>query len=89
MYLITVYPVHHKFGEQCLRISLFDARQPQRLIDRGIGFPVAGYSRGLRAVMHLAGVLQPAPADMFDEATVYLFWRAAPLTPVQNEFCSH
>ena len=89
MYLITVHPVHHKFGEQCLRISLFDPCQPQRLIDRGIGFPVARYSRGLRAVMHLAGVLQPAPANMFDEATVHLFWRAAPLTPVQNEFRSH
>ena len=70
-------------------ISLFDPRQSQRLIDRGIGFPVARYSRGLRAVMHLAGVLQPAPANMFDEATVNFFWRAAPLTPVQNEFCSH
>ena len=25
MYLITVHPVHHKFGEQGLRIGLFDA----------------------------------------------------------------
>ena len=39
--------------------------------------------------MHLAGVLQPAPAHMFDEATVHLFRRAAPLAPVEDEFSSH
>ena len=72
-----------------MRIGLFDARQPQGLIHRGIGFPVARNARGLGAVMHLAGVLQPAPAYMLDEATVHLFWRAAPLTPVQNEFSPH
>ena len=39
--------------------------------------------------MHLAGVLQPAPAHMFDEATVHLFRRATPLAPVEDEFSSH
>ena len=72
-----------------MRISLFDARQPQRLIDRGIGFPVARYPRGLRAVMYLAGVLQPAPPHMLDEATIDLSWWSASLAPVQNEFRSH
>ena len=89
MHLITVHPVHHKFREQSLRIGRFDARQPQGLIHRGIGFPVARNARGLGAVMHLAGVLEPAPAHMLDEATVHLFWRAAPLTPVEDELSSH
>ena len=39
MHLVTVHPVHHKLGQQGLRIGLFDARQPQRLIPRGLGFP--------------------------------------------------
>ena len=39
--------------------------------------------------MHLAGVLQPAPAHMFDEPTVHLFRRATPLAPVEDEFSSH
>jgi len=72
-----------------LRIGLFDTRQPQSLIHGGIGFPVARNSGGLGAVMHLAGVLQPAPPHMLDEATVHLFWRATPLTPVEDELSSH
>ena len=39
--------------------------------------------------MHLAGVLEPAPAHMLDEATVHLLWRAASLTPVEDELSSH
>ena len=70
-------------------IGLFDARQPQGLIHRGVGLPVARNARGLCAVTHLAGVLQPTPAHMLDEATVDLFWRAAAFTPVEDELSSH
>ena len=89
MYLITVHPVHHKFGEQGLRFGLFNTRQPQCLKNGRIGLPVARNPRGLRTVMHLAGVLEPAPAHMLDETTVDLSWWSAPLAPVEDEFCSH
>ena len=89
VYLIAVHPVHHKFGEQGLSFGLFDARQSQRFINRGVGFPVARNPRWLGAVMHLTGVLQPASANMFDEATVDLSWRTASLTPVEDKFCPH
>ena len=89
MYLITVHPVHHKFGEQGLCFGLFNTRQPQCLKNGGIGLPVARNPRGFRAVMHLAGVLEPASAHMLDEATVDLSWWSASLAPVEDEFCSH
>jgi len=72
-----------------LRFGLFDARQPQCLKNGRIGLPVARNPRRFRAVMHLAGVLEPAPAHMLDEATVHLFWRAAAFTPVEDELRSH
>ena len=70
-------------------IGLFDARQPQGLIHRGVGLPVARNARRFCAVMHLASVLQPAPAHVLDEATVDLFRWATPLTPIEDEFSSH
>ena len=39
--------------------------------------------------MHLAGVLEPPSAYMFDEAAINLSWRSAALTPVEDELCSH
>ena len=89
MHLITVHPVHHKFGEQGSCISFFDACQPQRLKNGRIGLPVARNPRGFRAVMHLAGVLEPAPAYMLDEATIDLSWWSAALAPIEDEFRSH
>jgi len=89
VYLVTVHPVHHKFGEQGLCLGLFDACQPQCLKNGRIGLPIARNPRGFRAVMHLTGVLEPASADMLDEATIDLSRWSAPLAPVEDEFCSH
>ena len=36
--------------------------------------------------MHLAGVSQPAPPDMFDEAGIHFLRGAATLTPVKDKF---
>ena len=72
-----------------MRLGLFDACQPQCLKNGGIRLPVARNPRGFRAVMHLAGVLEPAPADMLDEATIDLSRWSSPFAPVEDEFCSH
>ena len=39
--------------------------------------------------MHLAGVFQPTPSDMFDEAGIHFLWGAATLTPVKDKFRAH
>tara|TARA_B100000035_G_scaffold237076_1_gene205329 strand:+ start:364 stop:573 length:210 start_codon:yes stop_codon:yes gene_type:complete len=69
-----------------LSFGLFDACQPQGLKNGRIGLPVARNPRGFRTVMHLAGVLKPAPTHMFDEAAVDFSWWTAPFAPVENEF---
>ena len=89
MYLIAINPVHHKFRQQCLGLWLCNSREAERLVDRGIGLPVARNARWFRAVVELAGVFQPASAHMLYETAVNLFRRTTAFTPVEDEFGAH
>lgn len=89
VYLIAINPVHHKFRQQCLGLWLCNSREAERLVDRGIGLPVARNARWFRAVVELAGVFQPASAHMLYETAVDLFRRATTFTPVEDKFGAH